>query len=156
MITNKNFLSKILVAATIVLSPLLLIAPARAEDKRPIEVTFTKWITTYPLMAGVVGGDVRAVFAGEILQRQVSADGRIIRLEAIYEAKAGRQSFTALIRGGESNETGSAILDGVILAGWQTGSQVHVKFEAMTNCAGAPPGNCFVGTIHITPNGDKD
>ena len=45
----------------------------------------------------------------------------IVRLEAIYEIRAGDHSFTALIRGGTNNLTGAAQLDGVVLAGWRTG-----------------------------------
>jgi hypothetical protein len=88
----------------------------------------------------------------------VSHDGRIIRLEAIYEVQSGQHSFTALIRGGtgetKSGEpasvSGAALLDGVILAGWRTGARVHVEFQTLTNCVGAPDARtCFEGTIHI-------
>jgi hypothetical protein len=60
---------------------LLLISPALAggtpkaagdNNRKHVDVTFTKWITTYPAMAGLVGGDVSGVFVGEVLQRQVS------------------------------------------------------------------------------------
>lgn len=115
-------------------------------------------VTRRFLMAGFTGGDVPGVFVGEVLQRQVSGDGRIIRLEAVYEIKAGDQSFTALIRGGtgetKSGEpasvSGAALLDGVILTGWRTGARVHVEFQTMTNCVGAPDARtCFQGTIRI-------
>ena len=142
-------------------------ATEKADDKhhRRVEVTFTKWITTYPLMAGITGGDVAGDFVGEVFQRQVSLNGRIIRLEAMYEVQAGDHSFTALIRGGtgetKSGEpasvSGAALLDGVILAGWRTGARVHVEFQTMpapspteSGCAGAPAGKtCFQGTIRI-------
>jgi hypothetical protein len=39
---------------------------------RPIDMTFTKWITTFPLMEGYWGGDVANEFVGEVFQRQVS------------------------------------------------------------------------------------
>ena len=32
-----------------------------------VEVTFTKWIPTFPALAGVTGGDVPGTFAGEVL-----------------------------------------------------------------------------------------
>src|SRR4051812_35874057 len=107
---------------------------ARNQRRGPVEITFTKWITTSPLMAGFTGGDVPGVFVGEVFQRQVSRDGRIMRLEAVYEVQAGDHSFTALIRGwtGETKSgepasvTGAGLLDGVILAGWRTGARVHV------------------------------
>ena len=119
------------------------------DNQRPVVITFTKWITGFPLMAGFVGGDVAGDFSGEVMQAQESGNGRIIRLEAMYEVQAGDRSFTALVRGGQNNETGTAILDGVILGGWRTGARVHVEYEVMTDCAGAPAGLCFQGTIHI-------
>ena len=98
----------------------------RNRHRRPVDITFTKWITTSPLMEGFTGG-------------------------------AGKHSFTALIRGGTSRDTGAAQLDGVILFGWRTGARVQVEFQTMpapspteSGCDGAPPGiNCFQGTIHI-------
>ncbi len=131
--------------------------------QRPVEVTFTKWITAYPLMGGVTGGDVPGEFVGEVLARQVSqlpADhcyappscGRVIRLEAVYEVRAGDRSFAALIRGGTSGDTGDALLDGVILSGWRTGAQVRVAFQTVSSCTG-PDGivhsPCFDGTIRV-------
>ena len=151
---------------------------ARNKHRRPVEVTFTKWLATYPALEGFTGGDVPGVFVGEVLERQVSqrlADqqelcyggapptcGRIIRLEAMYEVQAGHRSFTALIRGGESGDTGAAHLDGVILFGWRTGERVHVEFQARlapspaeSGCAGAPAGiSCFQGTITISPDSE--
>jgi hypothetical protein len=42
------------------------------RPNRPIEMTFTKWITTFPLMEGYWGGDLANEFVGEVFQRQVS------------------------------------------------------------------------------------
>ena len=139
---------------------LVQISPALAEDhrddNRPVDVAFTKWITTFPLMEGFWGGDLANKYVGEVLQRQVSVNpalNGIVRLEAIYEIQNGDHSFTALIRGGSNNVTGAAQLDGVILAGWRTGARVHVAFDTIpgtTGCFGAPAGKtCFVGTIHV-------
>lgn len=131
---------------------------ARNTHHGPVDLTFTKWITTFPLMEGFTGGDVHGRFLGEVLQRQVSRDLRVIRLEAVYEVQAGDHSFTALIRGGtgetKSGEpasvNGAAVLDGVILTGWRTGARVHVTFQTLTNCPGAPDARtCFQGAIHV-------
>jgi hypothetical protein len=138
----------------------LQVSPAMAQDpsdiNKPLQITFTKWVTTSPFFEGFWGGDLANKFASEVLQRQVSANpalNSIVRLEAIYEVKDGDRSFTALIRGGTNNVTGAARLDGVVLAGWHTGAQVHVEFDtipATTGCFGAPAGKtCFVGTIHV-------
>jgi hypothetical protein len=80
----------------------------------------------------------------------------ILRLEAIYEVHAvdPYYSFTALIRGGQTAVSGAGLLDGVILSGWRTGSQVHVEFQTISGCAGNPAGPCFEGTIRI--DGDPD
>jgi hypothetical protein len=146
-----------LVGAIVMLLPAsLAMAQGRGDPNRPVEVTFTKWITTYPLMEGFWGGDTANKYFGEVLQRQVSVNpnlNTIVRIEAIYEIRAGDHSFTALIRGGANDVTGAAQLDGVVLAGWRTGAPVHVEFDTIsgtTGCAGAPAGaTCFVGTIHV-------
>src|SRR4051812_43349362 len=107
--TRTRTLVTSLAVATMLLLPVSL-ATAQADGDRngPIEMTFTKWISTFPLMEGYWGDDLANKFVGEIFQRQVSqrqADtcylpapncGRIIRLEALYEVRAGDQSFTAL------------------------------------------------------------
>jgi len=141
-------------------------------NRSPVSITFTKWITevvppdpakalpTRFLMAGFTGGDIRGEFVGEVLNRQVSLNGRIILLEAMYEVQAGGRSFTALIRGGTgetktgeaASVSGAALLDGVVLTGWRTGEKVHVAFRTTTNCPGAPSlGTCFQGTITVSP-----
>jgi hypothetical protein len=55
---------------------LLPVSPAMAQGNgdpnRPIDVTFTKWITTFPLMEGFWGDDLSNKFLGEVFQRQVS------------------------------------------------------------------------------------
>jgi hypothetical protein len=124
------------------------------------EVTFTKWITGQTasgtlLMAGFTGGDAVGTFAGEVLDRRVSTNGRVTLLHPVYEVIAGDRSFTALIRGG-TNSTGLGQLDGVILEGWRTGARVHVEFQGMNNCPGAPAGLCFQGTIRILPDSVPD
>jgi hypothetical protein len=157
----------LLVGAFVMLLPVsLAMAQGNGDPNRPIDVTFTKWITTFPLMEGFWGDDPANKFVGEVLERQVSqrqADtcfqpapncGRIIRLEALYEVRNGDHTFTALIRGGSSGDTGAAILDGTVLFGWRVGAPVHVEFQTILGtsggCVGAPLGaNCFQGTIHV-------
>ena len=129
-----------------------------SPDKRRqahVEVTFTKW-TDGAYMVGITGGAAPGVFAGEVLQRQVSANpatAPIIRLEAVYDVQAGDKSFTALIRGGQSGDTPEALgigrLDGVILSGWREGARVQVTFQKVASCAGKPAGPCFEGSIQV-------
>ena len=175
--------SQIHVAAFWSAMALLLIAPVMAERQhdrnRPVEVTFTKWVTGpvfvpdyfgvtegRGLMEGFTGGDIPGAFVGEVLQGQASANPAlktgINKLEAIYEVHdlQGNHVFTALIRGGTNGATGAALLDGVVLAGWRTGAPVHVEFETIPgtiSCVGAPTGApCFEGTIRVgrAPKGD--
>jgi hypothetical protein len=146
----------------------------KSRDHRALTITFTKWITQVVpadpangvtkrfLMAGFTEGDVDGAFVGEVLNRQVSLNGRVISLEAMYEVQAGDHSFTALIRGGTGETTagepasvsGAALLDGVVLSGWRTGAKVHVAFQTFqgpTECLDAPnpAGTCFKGTITV-------
>jgi hypothetical protein len=148
------------VGAMALLIPFAPVMAAGDDDPhRPVEVTFTKWVTTSPLMEGFWGGDLANKYVGEILQRQVSVNpalNTIVRLEAIYQFHHENQFLTALIRGGTNNVTGAAQLDGVVVAGWRTGAPVHVEFDTIPGipgiigCAGAPAGKtCFVGTIHV-------
>ena len=143
------------VLATALCLPTAVSAQSVKADN-PLDITFTKWFTAYPLMTGFTGGDAPGTFVGEVLQRQVSVNpglNGIVRLEAVYEVQAGDRSFTALIRGGSNNVTGAAVLDGVILAGERTGAPVHVTFQTVPGaigCLGAPIGaTCFEGTIHV-------
>ena len=145
----------------------------------PVDVTFTKWPTTglpplpavpgRTLFQGFVGGDLGdGAFVGEVLDSKVSTactafgptctpgitpptiTGSIGALHAIYEVQVGENSFTALIQGGRNRVAGGvALLDGVILAGWRTGAQVHVAFQTTADCAGAPAGPCFQGVIRV-------
>ena len=95
-------------------------------------------------------------FSGQVFVREVSVDGRVIRLEAEYSVD-GDRSFTALLRGGTDAVTGAAILDGTILAGWRTGATVHAEFETIPApspddpaCVGHPAGlTCFSGTLWV-------
>jgi hypothetical protein len=126
--------------------------PRGPEDR--IVATFTKWITSFPAMAGVVGGAVgRGSFVGRVLNaRDYAPDFQFTQLDAIYEFQGSEHSFTALIHGGESDQTGIGTLDGAILDGWLTGARVHVEFKTIPSCSGNPAGPCFQGTMRIEPD----
>ena len=180
IIDGQRRVSPFLIAVVLLLqlSPVLATGQPDAQQA-PVEVTFTKWLTAVlplpgvPLrifFKGIVGGDLGAGdFVGEVLDRKVSTacaafdppctpgitpptiTGSITALHAIYEVQVGEQSFTALIQGGSNAVTGVGLLDGVVLAGWRTGAQVHVEFQTMTSCADprAPAGPCFQGVIRV-------
>jgi len=145
---------------------LVQISPVLAADdnhsNRPVEISFTKWGAPPPavpptpffgLFDGFAGDGLPGSFGAEVLWRQVSVNGHVTGLEAMYEVVDGDRSFTALIRGG-TNAAGAGLLDGVILAGWRTGARVHVEFQrhlaSEGGCVGAPLGKtCFEGIIQI-------
>jgi hypothetical protein len=112
------------------------------------ENTFTKWITTFPAMAGVVGGDVGAgAFVGEILSYtpgNAPADPTVI--EARYQFDGSRHSFTALVH---VEQTGlSAVVTGVVTEGWLRGNAVSGTYMQIA-CADSPNGTCFRGALDV-------
>jgi len=127
--------------------------PNGSDSARPVEVTFTKWITAFPSMAGFTGGDVVGTYAGEVLRRTPFDNGVIVQLEARYEVidPSGLHSFTAVIQGKQNNENGTAALNGVITEGWLVGAQVHVTYQVITPCAFGTRNVCFQGTIRVMP-----
>jgi len=127
---------------------------------QPVEVTFTKWSTGFPGLAGVTGGDVPGIFAGTVLSRDPFDNGVIIQLEARYQITGTDpgHSFVAHIEGKQNNETHAAVLNGTVISGWLAGAQVHVTYDVIPAAAGfsCVPGapvnrTCFQGTIRILP-----
>jgi hypothetical protein len=135
-------------------------AQTQANGGANVEVTFTKWFTAFPTMAGVTGSDVPGTFAGTVLGLDPFDNGNIVQLEARYEVTAAdpARSFVAHIEGKQNNQTQKAVLNGTVIAGWLVGAQVHVTFDVIvpptgTSCVpGAPVNNtCFQGTIRVMP-----
>ena len=135
-------------------------AQTQAVGGPPVEVTFTKWVTTFPAMAGVTGGAVPGTFAGAVLSRDPFDNGTIVQLEARYGVIAGdpAQSFVAHIEGKQNNTTQKAVLNGTVTSGWLVGAQVHATYDVIvpapgTSCVPGAPVNrtCFQGTIRILP-----
>lgn len=135
-------------------------APMQASGGQPVEVSFTKWITAFPAMAGVTGGDVPGTFSGAVLSGRLFDNGTIGQIEARYEVNAADQahSFVAHIEGKQNNPTLQAVLNGTVTAGWLAGAQVQVIYNVIvpatgSSCVPAAPVNspCFQGTIRIMP-----
>src|SRR5687767_14541964 len=82
-------------------------AETQARGGAPIEVTFTKWVNGFPVLAGVTGGDVPGTFAGAVLSRDPFDNGTIVQLEAQYRVTSvdPAHSFVADIKGTQNNET---------------------------------------------------
>ena len=135
-------------------------AQAKAGGGRPVEVTFTKWLTTFPAMAGVTGGDVPGTYAGTVLSRDPFDNGTIVQLEARYEVTSTvpGHSFVAHIEGKQNNPTLKAVLNGAVIEGGLVGAQVQVTYDVIqpaagTSCVPSAPVNrtCFQGTIRVMP-----
>lgn len=106
--------------------------------------TFTKWITTSPNMAGVVGGaDGEGSYAGEIL-KYTPGDTTVI--EALYHFNGSKHSFTALVHVVQTGLV--AAISGVVTEGWKKGSQVKGEYTQITSKQ-SPNGTAFQGTLDI-------
>jgi hypothetical protein len=113
-----------------------------------VEVTFTKWITTYPTLAGFTSLGPGTI-GGEVLSR--IDDGAFTHLVARYEVTdpGGAHSFKAVIQGKANDTTGRYDMNGIVTWGWMTGAQVHVMFQRITPCQFGKLNICFRGTIQI-------
>ena len=125
----------------------------QAKGGANIEVTFTKWVTTFPSFTGVAGGDVPGDFAATVLDRDVFPNGTITKLEARYEVIADdpAHSFVAHIEGTQNNHLLKAVLNGTIIDGWLLGAQVHVTFDVIAPCPQFGQARCFTGVIRVMP-----
>lgn len=127
------------------------------RDSRNAENTFTKYISSYPAMAGVVGGDVGVgTYAGTILSLSVTATG--LAIDATYTFDGSRHSFTAAVHIVQTGFTtgATATIAGQVTEGWLKGNEVEGEYTAIS-CTQAPDGACFQGTLDIlrgTKSGD--
>ena len=140
MSTTRTRCVTSLVGAIVMLLPVsLAMAQGNGNHNRPVEVTFTKWVTTGTFLAGIAGGDIDGRFVGEVLEGQTSVNpevhphpdgvpGPIVngvrRLAAVYQvnAEGGVASFTAVRGGGQRRGTGVARGRGVGVAGGRGGA----------------------------------
>jgi hypothetical protein len=107
--------------------------------------TFTKWVTTWPAMAGVDGGAVGpGAFAGEVLKY---TPGTTTVIEALYHFTGSRHAFSALVH---VEQTGmKAVITGVVTDGWLKGSPVEGKYTQVTCAHDGTSTDCFRGTLDI-------
>lgn len=137
--------------AAVTLVALALSAGVASADggrhRHDAENTFTKYVSAYPIMAGVVGGDVGdGIYAGEILKRTAGTATTPTVIEALYHFNGSRHSFTALVH---VEQTGlKAVISGVVTDGWLKGHPVVGQYTQIT-CTQAPSGVCFQGTLDI-------
>ncbi len=131
------------VALVAQISPVL--ATDQDHNNRPVEITFTKWGAPPPavpptpffgLFEGFAGGGLLGSFNAEVLWRQVSVNGHVTGLEAMYEVVDGDRSFTALIRGG-SNAAGSAYSTASSWLGGEPARGYRSSFRGISPAKGA-------------------
>jgi pectate lyase len=127
----------VLTVMTVILTTASVVASAEQN-------TFTKWITTAPSMAGVVGGaDGDGTYAGEILKY---TEGPTTVIEALYHFKGSIHPFTALVH---VEQTGlKAVISGVVTEGWEKGDQVVGEYTQIKSTQ-SPNGTAFQGTLNI-------
>ena len=116
--------------------------------RRNAENTFTKWITTYPNIAGVVGGDVgRGTYAGEILSFQQGATGSPTFIEAFYHFNGRINSFTAHVYITQLDL--KAVIIGIVTDGWLKGNLVEGEYTQIRCKHDNITTDCFQGTLDI-------
>lgn len=115
-----------------------------------VEITFTKWITAYPALAGFTSYGPGTI-AGEVLNR--IDDGVFTHLSARYEVTdpSGSHSFKAVIQGKANNNSGKYELNGIVTWGWKVGSRVRASFVRVSPCEFGKLNVCFQGIIQIQP-----
>jgi hypothetical protein len=115
------------------------------------DVTFTKWVTAFPAMAGVDGGAVGpGVYSGEILKY---TPGSVTVIDALYHINGSKHSFTALV---EVQQTGlKAVILGVVTDGWEKGDLVNGQYTQITCDHDGITTACFRGTLDLSPGSGR-
>jgi DNA-binding SARP family transcriptional activator len=113
-----------------------------------VEITFTKWITAYPALAGFTSYGPGTI-AGAVLNR--IDDGVSTHLSARYEVTdpGGSHSFKAVIQGKANNDSGKYELNGIVTWGWMLGARVRASFVRVSPCQFGKLNVCYQGTIQI-------
>jgi hypothetical protein len=147
---NKNLRFAALAALAVTL--LCQTSITRADDRgkrddhgQQAKVTFTKWVTAWPLMAWVAGGDVDdGSFAGEVLKYTY---GPVTTIEALYHVTGPKHSFTALVH---VEQTGlKAVITGVVTDGWLKGHAVQGEYTQGPCGHDGITTDCYTGTLAI-------
>ena len=139
------------IAVGLAASAWLVAAPATSvRGDGPVEVTFTKWITVFPDMAGTIGGEVSGSYHGKITN-QPNLTLPVSTIEALYTFNTGgAHSFTARLTITQDNVAGTAVLTGTVTEGWNKGARVSGEYRVITPCVQAAPMNrCFQGKLRI-------
>jgi len=126
------------------------------DDRRGVQVVFTKWVTDWPNMAGLVSGDVGGgTFAGEVLNYTPTA--AIDKIEALYHLNGGAHQLTSHVFVTQNNLNGTAAIKGVVTDGPLKGARVRGTYQVIFPCGvinaqnGSIGDVCFQGTLDIGP-----
>jgi hypothetical protein len=124
------------------------------EFRGRVEVIFTKWVTDFPNMAGLVSGDAGGGhFSGEVLNYEHT--DAIDKIEALYHINGGAFQFTAHNFVTQDNLKGTAVIRGVVTDGPLKGARVQGENQVITPCGvinaqnGSGGDFCFQGTLSI-------
>lgn len=158
--TKARFSRGWIILVGIVLVGVLAVAPtlfgqadSGGVQGHSFDVTFTKWITTAPNMAGVVGGDVGdGTFAGEIAG--MSTEGNTTTINAVYHINGRLHSFNADIKAVQDNVAGTGVITGSVTDGWLKGTALTGEYKVLATCSidtGSYGPMCFQGTLHLVP-----
>jgi hypothetical protein len=151
MKTIKNLAFTAVTASALAL--LVQTPPVRADNSAPVRLTFEKTLAgTGPApylfhFTGTFGGDFTGqLYVGMLVREFIDAQQQIVHVVADYffTADDGIHSFTARVEGNSNHNTGDAVLNGVVTAGWLEGAQVQDEFETLG-------GGHFQGTFRIMP-----
>jgi len=125
-----------------------------------VEVTFIKWVTNWPNMAGVVSGDVGGgLFAGEVLN--YNHTDAIDTVEALYHINGGALRFTAHVFVTQDNLKATAVFKGSVPDGSLKGAHVSGEYQVISPCGvinainGTVGDVCFQGNLVVRP-GSKE
>jgi hypothetical protein len=107
--------------------------------------TFTKWVTEWPNMGGVVGGSVGdGAFSGRVLDYN---PGPTTVIAAIYHFGGSRHSFTALMHVEQTDL--HAVIVGVVIDGWGKGKLVTGEYTQITCDHDGITSDCFQGFLQF-------
>jgi hypothetical protein len=134
---------RLLVSVAVALLTLSLGAGIASADGGHRHATFTKWVTEWPNMGGVVGGSVGdGAFSGTVLDFN---PGPTTVIAAIYHFGGSRHSFTALMH---VEQTGlHAVIVGVVIDGWGKGKLVRGEYTEITCNHDGTSSACFQGFV---------
>ena len=157
MNTNKNRILKLATLSALMLLPLLHTLSAWGGPGPLVEMTFTKWLNSFPYYTGIVEGDITGTLSTELVEfvppDPLPASNAIRQVEATFHIYAGERSFDVELQGHQNGDKGEALLNGVITDGWHEGARVQVEYDVLPGPFGVCPRKvCFVGTIRVMPN----